>query len=371
MTGGEPTPRRGPFSAGLALSVVLHALVLGALVLVVRPAPRVDQKRGEPLFVELPNLSAPAPKGNPSERSPRAQPTEGAAGAIPPAPAVPPPGPPPVERPAIKEMPGPTPRVASVPRAEAPPVPPMKERVAPVPRPEPRMARPGAPLPSAEREKPDLLGIPGPGPARREPQVAREAQARAAPPEPESPKESNFGRTPAPLPTPTREAPADVGGGAPSATTAAPTQTEPEKPAAAGDRLAALRPHPPGGGLVGGRGGIEGEPIPLDTKDPKFGDYFERLRRAIQEKWLYPREAADKNIGGQLVLEFGIAGDGQLRFIELRRSSGVAVLDDYAINAVKLASPFPPIPSGLGRSGIPVVAVFNYIIEGSLYNFLR
>jgi hypothetical protein len=25
----------------------------------------------------------------------------------------------------------------------------------------------------------------------------------------------------------------------------------------------------------------------------------------------------------------------------------------------------------MGRSGIPVVAVFNYIIEGSLYNFLR
>jgi TonB family protein len=200
--------------------------------------------------------------------------------------------------------------------------------------------------------------------------VAREVQARAAPPGPESPRESNFGRTPAPLPSPSREAPPDVGARAPSETTGAPAPTETE-PAAAGDRLAALRPHPPGGGLVGGRGGIEGEPIPLDTKDPKFGDYFERLRRAIQEKWLYPREAAEKNIGGQLVLEFGIARDGQLRFIELRRSSGVAVLDDYAINAVKLASPFPPIPAGMGRSGIPVVAVFNYIIEGSLYNFLR
>ena len=370
MTGGEPKPRRGPFSASVALSVVLHALVLGAIVLLVRPAPRLDQKRGEPLFVELPNLPAPAPKGNPSERSTQAAPPERAAGAIPPAPAAPPPGAPEVERPAIQEMPAPTPRVASVPRVEAPPVPPMKERVAPVPRPEPRAARPGTPLPSAEHEKPDLVGLSGPGPAKREPQAARELPARAAPPAPGSPTESNFAKTPAPLPPPPRAARAEAGAGAPSGTTGAlaPTQTE---PAAAGDRLAVLRPHPPGGGLVGGRGGIEGEPIPLDTKDPRFGDYFERLRRAIQEKWLYPREAAQKNIGGQLVLEFGIARDGQLRFIELRRSSGVAVLDDYAINAVKLASPFPPIPDGMGRSGIPVVAVFNYIIEGSLYNFLR
>jgi len=371
MTGGEPKPRRGPFSASVALSVVLHSLVLGAIVLLVRPAPRLDQKRGEPLFVELPNLPAPAPKGNPSERSTQAAPPPPAAGAIPPAPAGPPPGAPEVERPAIKEMPAPAPRVASVPRVEAPPVPPMKERVAPVPHPEPRMARPATPLPSAEHETPDLLGPSGRGPAKPEPQAARELPAPAAPPEPGSPRPgSNFGKPPAPPPPPTREAPAEVGAGAPPGTTGAlvPAQTE---PAAAGDRLAALRPHPPGGGLVGGRGGIEGEPIPLDTKDPRFGDYFERLRRAIQEKWLYPREAAQKNIGGQLVLEFGIARDGQLRFIELRRSSGVAVLDDYAINAVKLASPFPPIPDGMGRSGIPVVAVFNYIIEGSLYNFLR
>src|SRR5207244_2021305 len=228
MTGGQPKPRRGPFSVSVALSVVLHALVFCALVLFVRPAPRLDQKRGEPLLVERANLAPPAPKGNPAERSKHAAPTPDAAGAIPPAPAGPPPGAPEVERPAIKEMPAPAPRVASVPRAETPPVPPAKERGAPGPRPEPRMAPPGPPLPAGE-------------------------------------------------------------------------------PAAAGDRLAALRPHPPGGGLVGGRGGIEGEPIPLDTKDPKFGDYFERLRRAIQEKWLYPREAAEKNIGGQLVLEFGIA----------------------------------------------------------------
>src|SRR5207244_2783366 len=162
-------PRRGPFSVSVALSVVLHALVFCALVLFVRPAPRLDQKRGEPLLVELANLAAPAHKGNPAERSKHAAPTPEAAGAIPPAPA------------AAKELP-------------APPVP----------------------------------GSPRPG--------------------------SNFGRAPAP-PPPTREAPAQAGAGASPGTTGAPAPPAAE-PAAAGDRLAALRPHPPGGGLVGGRGGI-------------------------------------------------------------------------------------------------------------------
>jgi protein TonB len=149
----------------------------------------------------------------------------------------------------------------------------------------------------------------------------------------------------------------------------------PAPDAGGGDRLAALRPPSErGGGPRDGRGGIEGEPVPLNTKDPRYNDYFEKLRRMIKDKWVYPREAAERNIGGQLMLEFGIAKDGHVRFVELRRSSGVAVLDDYAINAVKLAQPFPPIPDDLSRFGIPVLAVFNYVIErdvGMLTNILR
>ena len=82
--------------------------------------------------------------------------------------------------------------------------------------------------------------------------------------------------------------------------------------------------------------------------------------------------AEGTSLGGKAFPSYvAFAKDGQLRFIDLRRSSGVTVLDDYAVNAVKLASPFPPIPDAMSRTGIPVVAVFNYIIEGSLYNVLR
>jgi TonB family protein len=146
-------------------------------------------------------------------------------------------------------------------------------------------------------------------------------------------------------------------------------------PAAPRDRLAGLRPRLPGGGLQDGRGGIEGEAVPLNTPDPDYTEYFGRVRRQIQEKWIYPREAGEQNIGGTLTMEFGIARDGHLRYIGLDRSSGVTILDEYALNAVKLASPFPSFPEPLQRrhpTGLRVGAQFNYIVDVSALNkFLR
>ncbi len=387
MTVGQPEPRRAALVRWVGVSLLLHLAFFTAIVYLAKHAPSISLKRGEPLFVELPGTEGPAPRGNPAERE-RAQvkpaaPARRGARAVPPAPArreTPP------AAPAIKEMPAHEPRVVSLPKSEpapAPPVPSMKERAAPVPRPEPGAARPEVPAPRPAPDKPAELPRPEPRLAKLDAAPPREHPSLAPAPPDTLRGEPRMARAEVPVPPATREAPSV--GSAPDARVTsppAPAAPAPQPPASApsagaqgagpsGDRLAALRPRSPGGGLRDGRAGVEGEPIPLDTKDPKMQDYFERLRRAIKEKWSYPREAAEKNLGGQLVLEFGIAKDGQLRFVELRRSSGVAVLDDYAMNAVKLASPFPRIPDEMSRSGIPVLAVFNYIIEGSLYNILR
>jgi protein TonB len=395
MTAGQPEPSRTELAGWLGVSLLLHLALFGAVMSLARLAPpMIVQRRGEPLFVELPNLDRPAPRGNPAERSKEAvRPRRAAASTqasrgVPPAPAAR--EAPRSAPPAIKEMPAQEPRVASLPKPEAAPTPPppaVRERAEPLPRPESRpprpevAARPAAPeSPSDEPRPEERLAKPQAPPV---PAAPKERPELVAPPPPRPAPDTRVAKPEAPVPPATREAPNLAQ--APEPRVAA--LPKPEPPASApsagapasaptGDRLAALRPHAPGGGLRDGRGGIEGEPIPLDSKDPKYTDYLEKLRRAIKDKWAYPREAAEQNIGGQLVLEFGIAKDGHLRFIELRRSSGVPVLDDYAMNAVKLASPFPPVPDQMSRAGIPVMAVFNYIIDvdrsrGALYNFLR
>src|SRR5216684_3376215 len=91
-----------------------------------------------------------------------------------------------------------------------------------------------------------------------------------------------------------------------------------------------------------------GDPIPLDTTEPKYQDYFNKVRERIKAKWVYPRQAGERGIEGELVIEFHIAKDGRLEDIALQRSSDEPLLDTNAMNAVtgdargvKFAEPFP------------------------------
>lgn len=135
----------------------------------------------------------------------------------------------------------------------------------------------------------------------------------------------------------------------------------------------------PGGGAGGraaGRDGIEGEPIPLDSMDPKYNDYLDHVRRKIKANWGYPcvknqgtRECEYKT--ATLTVEFGIAKDGHVPFVNVVRSSGWVVYDDYAVNAIKFSSPFRPVPDAISKKGFPILATFNYIVDTSLTNLLR
>ncbi len=314
--GAHPSRRR--LVVGVACSLCLH-LSLVALALWAKSwAPRVVVKKGEPLFIELPPAEPeePAPPGTPT-RPPgpviAAKPRPPAARANPP-----------------KARPAPEVSVRRPPaleRARPSPPPPESPRT-----PEPAPAAKAAPLPEPEGAKPAPSDQP-----RREP----------APPAPEGaePKEGEESRLALARPK---------------------SEGAPGLPGGRGSSL-------PGGGLRRGRGGIEGEPIPLDTTDPRYTDYFERVRRQIKANWIYPREAGERGIGGLLVIDFAIAKSGHLEAIELRRSSGVDVLDLYALNAVKLAQPFPPVPDSVSKGVLPIKGIFTYQIvdTGLLNQFLR
>src|SRR5262245_18072757 len=68
---------------GVALSVALHVLIIGLIVYLGGPGSTYNVKRGEPLFVELPEIKDQSPRVNPAARE--------TGSPAPPAPAVRPP----------------------------------------------------------------------------------------------------------------------------------------------------------------------------------------------------------------------------------------------------------------------------------------
>lgn len=327
---------RGRPVLGVAVSLVLHLSLVVLVMWAGAPVARYAVKRGEPLFVELPELPEPAPAGNLAAKS-----------AGPPAPSPAPPTRP--ARPAGARPPRQSPRPA--PPAVASRAQPAPEPVRPAPKAEPA---PQPPPPVPELPKPQeaaTLPAPAPTPAPAEPAPVPRPPAVAGPPAP---------------PAPTGPAGPQVA--------AVPRGGLPTPPAV--DIRSALGRGGGAGGQGGGRGGVEGEPIPLDSRDPKFSDYLDRVRRMIKERWGFPcvknpvtRECEYKS--AQLVVEFGIAKDGRVPFVNVMRSSGWPIYDDYAVNAIKLAAPFPPVPDSISKKGIPILATFNYVVDTSLTNLLR
>jgi len=314
--------RRKPL-LGVGISVVIHAGLLAAL-LWVHPARTPMQKRGDALIVELPNLQEPASRGTPGPSLD--EPASPAAPKASPTPPSPPPARPTPPRPSVAARPTPAPREA--PRA-----------VASVPKPRSAPSEIGdTPTTKATPQPPAETAKPAPEAAQPEPLVAsappsQPGQVAMVPPSP--PDIRSLRRAPG-------------GGGAGS------------------------------GGADGtgqGRGGFQGEPIPIETKDSNYTDYFSRIKPMIQRAWIFPCAAGMptaqdcRRRDGIVLVEFGIAKSGRLEHIELRGSAGSENMDAAALNALKLASPYPPVPASLVKgTGVLILVAFRYIVQDDLVN---
>jgi len=327
--------RRKPL-VGVVVSIAVHLALVLALI-GVHPARTPVQKRGDALIVELPSLAESGNAGTPGP--------ERDATLTPAAPAPEPKAPP------------------ARPTPPAPPRPPAAARPAPeraTPRETPRAVA-SAPQPPATAEPADT------------PATKPAAPSETAPPAAEIAK-------PAPPPTPEP----------PAVASAPPPGQVAVVPPAPPDFLSTFRRGGGGGGIGAGggggtgagRGGILGEPIQLDSKDPDFNDYLERIRRLIKQNWLYPcvknpETHACEFKSARLVVDFGILKHGPVQFVDLQKSSGYAIYDSYAVNAIKLASPFPPVPAALmarfpaGSAGVPIRVNFVYMLETGITNVIR
>lgn len=113
-----------------------------------------------------------------------------------------------------------------------------------------------------------------------------------------------------------------------------------------------------GGGNPGGGGGRPG----IDAvREPDFGPYMRELQRRIKMNWDPPKGNESKRV----VLLFKIAKDGRLLSCSVFKSSGLQNADNAAINAVKLAAPFRPLPPEYKGANIDIQFTFDYNVFGA------
>lgn len=80
------------------------------------------------------------------------------------------------------------------------------------------------------------------------------------------------------------------------------------------------------------------------AKELSVSEYVHKVSQQIRRNLVYPWLAKDANLEGSLRLRLRIYYTGQLLDVEIRESSGFAVLDENAVNIVKKVAPYPLFP---------------------------
>jgi len=83
----------------------------------------------------------------------------------------------------------------------------------------------------------------------------------------------------------------------------------------------------------------------INAKEYRFASYIEGWRDKVEKfgSLNYPEKAIRNNINGNLLLDVGVNPDGSIESMNVLRSSGHKLLDDAALQIVKMAAPFAPL----------------------------
>jgi protein TonB len=116
-----------------------------------------------------------------------------------------------------------------------------------------------------------------------------------------------------------------------------------------------------------GSPGTEGEkenPVTFDTREYRFAGYMTKLKEKIESIWVYPPDAAQRGIYGDLKIQFTINKDGTLGEVRLIRTSGYKMLDDAAIKALRDGEPYWPLPDSWHMQSYTILGHFVYSLYG-------
>ncbi len=80
----------------------------------------------------------------------------------------------------------------------------------------------------------------------------------------------------------------------------------------------------------------------VQRKTSPVSEYVRSVSQQIRRNFVYPWAAKEANLEGSLRLALRVYYTGELLDVEIRESSGYAVLDENAVNMVKKVAPYPP-----------------------------
>jgi protein TonB len=113
-----------------------------------------------------------------------------------------------------------------------------------------------------------------------------------------------------------------------------------------------------------GTRGEKENPVTFDTKEYRFAGYMTKLKEKIESIWVYPPDAAQRGIYGDLKIQFTINKDGTLGEVKLIRTSGYKMLDDAAIEALRDGQPYWPLPDSWHMKSYTILGHFVYSLYG-------
>ncbi len=90
--------------------------------------------------------------------------------------------------------------------------------------------------------------------------------------------------------------------------------------------------------------------------EAEFGIYMHEIQRRIKMNWDPPKV----NESAKIQVLMTIAKDGSLLKYSISQSSGNKIADDKALDAVRLASPFKPLPDKFKGKSIDTLFTFDY-----------
>ncbi|MFN3475957.1 MAG: TonB family protein [Candidatus Methylomirabilales bacterium] len=98
----------------------------------------------------------------------------------------------------------------------------------------------------------------------------------------------------------------------------------------------------------------------IDTSDPDFTEYFEKIKKRVYAAWRYPKGVEGMH---KLSLRFRLDQAGGAHDVQVVSSTNPK-LDESAVQAMNRASPFPPIPEKFkALVGQPLILIFTVTIQ--------